>query len=89
MGAGVGLPSFGPDPLPHGRSRMAHPHDVRLRSGDDPSGDDHAAGTRRHLTRCWRRECDIDPLILRVRLLRRRGAKGLAICLEQELLPLF
>ena len=89
MGAAAGLPSFGPDPLPHGRSRMAHPHDVRLRSGDDPGGDDYAAGTRRHLSRCRRRDCDIEPLILRVRLLRRRGARRLAICLEQELLPLF
>jgi hypothetical protein len=73
---------------------MAHPHDVHLRSesdpnGEDPSGVDLAAGVRRHLARCWRRDCDIDPLILRVRLLRRRGTTGMASCLEQELWPLF
>lgn len=78
---------------------MAHPHDVRLRRDDDPSGDeperhspsgeDQPAGVRRHLLRCWRRDCDIDPLILRVRLLRRRGSRRLAACLEQELWPLF
>lgn len=73
---------------------MAHPHDVHLRSDSDPNGDgprddDLAAGVRRHLARCWRLDCDIDPLILRMRVLRRRGARGLVVCLEQELLPLF
>ncbi|QVL54664.1 MAG: hypothetical protein KFB97_05165 [Cyanobium sp. M30B3] len=67
---------------------MAHRDDVRLRPGDG-HGLDPVAGARRHLSRCWRRECDIDPLILRARQLRRRGARGLARCLEQELLPLF
>lgn len=77
---------------------MAHPDDAR-RPGDDPShpalGDGEqgaqlpSAAIRGHLGRCWRLECDIDPLILRVRLLQGRGARRLAICLEQELLPLF
>jgi hypothetical protein len=67
---------------------MAHPDDVRLRRGDGRENDP-AAGIRRHLSRCWRHECDIDPLILRARRLRQRGFKGLARCLEQELLPLF
>lgn len=44
---------------------------------------------RLHLERCWRRECDIDPLILRLRQLRVSGAVDQALCLEQELLPLF
>ena len=67
---------------------MAHPDDVRLRRGDGRE-DDPGLSARRHLSRCWRRDCDIDPLILRARQLRRRGAWGLAKCLEQELLPLF
>ena len=44
---------------------------------------------RRHLELCWRRECDIDPMILRLRQLRHQGALPQARCLEQELLPLF
>ena len=40
-----------------------------------------------HLERCWRLECDIDPMILRLRLLRRRGCLSQVLCLEQELLP--
>lgn len=44
---------------------------------------------RSHLEHCFGQECDIDPMILRVRLLRARGAQRLALCLEQELLPLF
>ena len=43
---------------------------------------------RRHLERCWRRECDIDPMILRLRQLRHQGCLPQAVCLEQELLPL-
>jgi hypothetical protein len=38
---------------------------------------------------CWRLECDIDPMILRARLLRRRGSHPQALSLEEELLPLF
>jgi hypothetical protein len=38
---------------------------------------------------CWRHDCDIDPMILRARLLRRSGSHTQALCLEQELLPLF
>ena len=40
-----------------------------------------------HLERCWQLECDIDPMILRLRLLRRRGCLSQVLCLEQELLP--
>jgi hypothetical protein len=82
---------------------MAHPDDARRRSGDPgesaagdgaagdggPGAELRSAGVRRHLVRCWRLECDIDPLILRVRLLHGRGARRLAISLEQELLPFF
>ena len=88
MGGGAGLPNFGPDSGLSAPLRMAHPDDVRLRRGDGRE-DDPAAGVRRHLSRCWRHDCDIDPLILRARQLRRRGARRLARCLEQELLPLF
>ncbi len=48
-----------------------------------------AAGSRAHLESCFRRVCDIDPMILRVRQLRHQGSLGQARCLEQELLPLF
>ena len=34
-------------------------------------------------------ECDLDPMILRARQLRRQGSIPQARCLEQELLPLF
>lgn len=44
---------------------------------------------RAHLESCFQQECDIDPVILRVRLLRHLGSVRLARCLEQELLPLF
>lgn len=44
---------------------------------------------QRHLERCWQQECDIDPMILRLRLLRHLGSLRQALCLEQELLPLF
>lgn len=42
-----------------------------------------------HLERCWLLDCDIDPMILRLRLLRQRGCFPQVRCLEQELLPLF
>ncbi len=45
-------------------------------------------GSRDHLEDCYGQECDIDPLILRVRQLRHRGEYPQARCLEQELLPL-
>jgi len=35
----------------------------------------------------WEKECDIDPIILRTRLLRLQGRWHLARCLDQELLP--
>jgi hypothetical protein len=44
---------------------------------------------RQHLECCWGQECDIDPMILRMRLLRHRGSLPQALSLEQELLPLF
>ena len=44
---------------------------------------------RRLLEQCWQLECDIDPMILRARQLRHQGAWPQAVCLEQELLPLF
>ena len=34
-------------------------------------------------------ECDLDPMILRARQLRRQGSSPQARSLEQELLPLF
>jgi hypothetical protein len=34
-------------------------------------------------------DCDLDPMILRARLLRQQGSLPQARCLEQELLPLF
>ena len=43
---------------------------------------------RRQLDRCWKSECDIDPLILRARQLRLRGRRRLARGLDQELLPI-
>jgi hypothetical protein len=59
----------------------------------DPSADDGqgraARPGRSHLERCWRQDCDIDPMILRLLLLRHRGSHAQARCLEQELLPLF
>ena len=44
---------------------------------------------RLHLESCWQRECDIDPMILRLRLLRHQRLVLQARSLEQELLPLF
>ena len=41
------------------------------------------------LERCWLLDCDIDPMILRMRLLRHLGALPQASCLEEELQPLF
>jgi hypothetical protein len=44
---------------------------------------------RRHLLElCWLRECDLDPIILRARFLRRLGNRIQADCVEEELLPL-
>jgi hypothetical protein len=44
---------------------------------------------RRLLECCWRHECDLDPIILRARLLRHQGNRLQAASLEEELLPLF
>ena len=44
---------------------------------------------RRLLECCWRHECDIDPMILRARLLRHQGNRLQAASVEEELLPPF
>ncbi|MBU6353995.1 MAG: hypothetical protein KGQ81_03445 [Cyanobacteria bacterium REEB498] len=44
---------------------------------------------RQRFERAFDLECDLDPMILRARLLRQRGSNPQARCLEQELLPLF
>jgi len=44
---------------------------------------------RRRLERSLDLECDLDPMILRARQLRRQGSLPHARSLEQELLPLF
>ncbi len=44
---------------------------------------------RRLLERCWCHECDLDPMILRARLLRHQGNRLQAASVEQELLPPF
>ncbi len=44
---------------------------------------------RQQLEHCWLLECDIDPLILRLRWLEHQGQWPLVQALEQELLPLF
>ncbi|MCS5705936.1 MAG: hypothetical protein VKN17_01500 [Cyanobacteriota bacterium] len=46
-------------------------------------------GFRRLLELCWQHECDLDPMILRARLLRHQGNRLQAASVEQELLPLF
>lgn len=46
-------------------------------------------GCRRLLERCWLHECDLDPMIVRARLLRHQGNRLQAASVEQELLPLF
>ncbi|HGY5536785.1 MAG: hypothetical protein AB8A40_07205 [Prochlorococcus sp.] len=43
---------------------------------------------RRRLEQCWSLECDIDPLILRARLLHRQNLEFQALAVEQELLPI-
>ncbi|MEB3173321.1 MAG: hypothetical protein VKL97_05595 [Cyanobacteriota bacterium] len=48
-----------------------------------------SAQRRALLEVCLQLECDIDPMILRARQLRHQGAWPQAVCLEQELLPLF
>ena len=44
---------------------------------------------RQLLENCWQQICDIDPLILRARLLHHQGRLLLAQGLEQEVTPLF
>ena len=44
---------------------------------------------RQRFERALDLECDLDPMILRARQLRRQGSTPQARCLEQELLPLF
>jgi len=43
---------------------------------------------RDQLDLCWQLDCDIDPLILRARVLHRRGELKGATGLEQEVLPI-
>lgn len=43
---------------------------------------------RQQLARCWDAECDIDPLILRHRLLQRQGQWLHARGIEQEVQPI-
>ena len=78
MGESGGAGSFQPSPL------RQDPASVAMVTPRLPVPD-----PRAHLERCWREDCDLDPMILRLRLLRRRGAVPQARCLEQELLPLF
>ena len=44
---------------------------------------------RQRFELAWDKECDIDPIILRTRLLRLQGRWQQARCLDQELLPYF
>jgi len=44
---------------------------------------------RLRLEQCWPIECDIDPLILRARLLHHQGRQPMAWAVEQEVQPLF
>ena len=44
---------------------------------------------RQRFERAFDLDCDLDPMILRARLLCQRGSNPQARCLEQELLPLF
>ena len=43
---------------------------------------------RDKLAGCWELDCDIDPLILRARVMHRRGEVNWAVGLEQEVLPI-
>ena len=43
---------------------------------------------RDQLDLCWQQDCDIDPLILRARVLHRRGDVSSALGLEQDVLPI-
>ena len=43
---------------------------------------------RRCLEKCFSLDCDIDPLILRARLLHRQNLEFQALAVEQELLPI-
>ncbi len=45
--------------------------------------------SRRCLERCWPLECDLDPLILRARLLHSQGSRPQALAVEEELQPMF
>lgn len=85
MGAGLALPIFWPN-TPAGSAMASTPP-----SPEQP-GDPwlwSASQQRRHLLRCWRLDCDIDPMILRARQLRHQGSLPQAACVEQELLPRF
>ena len=55
---------------------------IRFTSGPEPQW-------RRCLEQCWLLETDIDPLILRARLLHRQGDHQDARAVEEELNPVF
>ena len=55
---------------------------IRFTSGPEPQW-------RRCLERCWSLETDIDPLILRARLLNAQGLRDQALAVEEELQPIF
>lgn len=57
--------------------------------GSSPEPASGSTAARAHLERCLEHDCDMDPMILRMRLLRQLGAPLQADCLEQELQPLF
>lgn len=56
--------------------------------GEDPANSGLMA-LRQLLEHCLCLDCDIDPMILRARILRQRGSRSEARWLEEELLPLF
>ena len=55
---------------------------IRYASGPEPRW-------RRALEQCWILECNIDPLILRARLLHSQGDQRDARAVEEELQPVF
>ena len=90
MGECLPLPSLWP--ITPAGTAMATNRSSSGHSSSGHSGDPWAwtaAQQRRHVLRCWRLECDLDPMILRARQLRHQGSLPQAACVEQELLPLF
>ncbi|HJN35036.1 MAG: hypothetical protein AB8E74_03455 [Prochlorococcus sp.] len=56
---------------------------VKRRHSKDPKRQQ-----RSRLEHCWQLECDIDPLILRARLLHWRHQLRFASAVEEEMLPI-